>query len=164
MARSVFKTAEVFARGLVGSIPTLSRRIGSKRFASKAYGALFSFQLGSPNRSLAADDESGDKMHLFLSGPRQTLSAPCAAHHVHQEGSGCCIAASQLLKYGEGFAIRETSSTKLPLMPSHLRSEMGSKSRPNSLKSKFPFEELHGQHAATRLSHVLVPPRVAGTT
>jgi hypothetical protein len=27
VARSVFKTAEVFARGLVGSIPTLSRQV-----------------------------------------------------------------------------------------------------------------------------------------
>jgi hypothetical protein len=28
VARTVFKTAEAFARGLVGSIPTLSRQLG----------------------------------------------------------------------------------------------------------------------------------------
>ncbi len=35
MARSVFKTAEVFARGLVGSIPTLSRHFERNRITDE---------------------------------------------------------------------------------------------------------------------------------
>jgi hypothetical protein len=36
VARTVFKTAEAFARGLVGSIPTLSRQGAKKPEKSKA--------------------------------------------------------------------------------------------------------------------------------